>query len=98
MTSVEREQLADILQQIVRTYDALFEAPFPYTMGFHQQLSGKVDNPASHLHAHYFPPLLRSATVRKFMAGYELLATPQRDITPEWAADQLRKVRLGTGR
>jgi UDPglucose--hexose-1-phosphate uridylyltransferase len=93
MTSVEREQLADILQQIVRTYDALFEAPFPYTMGFHQQLSGEVDNPASHLHAHYFPPLLRSATVRKFMAGYELLATPQRDITPEWAADRLRKGR-----
>jgi UDPglucose--hexose-1-phosphate uridylyltransferase len=98
MTSIEREQLADILQQVVQTYDALFQAPFPYTMGFHQQISEELDNPASHLHAHYFPPLLRSATVRKFMAGYELLATPQRDITPEWAADRLRKARLSPDR
>jgi UDPglucose--hexose-1-phosphate uridylyltransferase len=91
----EREQLADILQHITRTYDALFETTFPYTMGFHQQLSGGLDNPVWHLHAHYFPPLLRGATVRKFMAGYELLATPQRDITPEWAAARLRKAALG---
>jgi len=94
LTSVERELLADALQHITRAYDALFESPFPYTMGIHQQLSGVPDNPAWHLHAHYFPPLLRSATVRKFMAGYELLATPQRDITPELAAARLRKAAI----
>jgi UDPglucose--hexose-1-phosphate uridylyltransferase len=90
MTAFERELLADIMRQLTACYDALFDTPFPYSMGLHQQLSNASDVPYWHLHAHYFPPLLRSATVRKFMAGYELLATPQRDITPEWAADCLR--------
>lgn len=93
MTAPERELLADIMRQITASYDALFDAPFPYSMGLHQQLSNAPESPYWHLHAHYFPPLLRSATIRKFMAGYELLATPQRDITPEWAAERLRGTR-----
>jgi UDPglucose--hexose-1-phosphate uridylyltransferase len=79
----ERSSLAAILQRLVRRYDGLFAARFPYSMGFHQ---------GSHLHAHFYPPLLRSATVRKFMVGYELLAEPQRDLTAEQAAERLRAV------
>jgi UDPglucose--hexose-1-phosphate uridylyltransferase len=85
-----RNDLADILGRITRRYDNLFAVSFPYSMGFHQRPTD--DNPHSewHLHAHFLPPLLRSATVRKFIVGYELLAMPQRDITPETAAAQLR--------
>jgi len=83
----ELADLAGILQQVTRRYDALFETPFPYTMGLHQLAHGKW-----HFHAHYYPPLLRSATVRKFMVGYEMLAMPQRDLTPESAAKRLREV------
>lgn len=87
-----RTALACILKRITTRYDNLFEASFPYTMGFHQQPTDEVDHPEWHLHAHYFPPLLRSATVRKFMVGYELLGSPQRDITPEYAAERLRSL------
>jgi len=87
-----RQDLADALKQITTRYDNLFEAPFPYTMGIHQQPAGEDGIDAWHLHAHFYPPLLRSAHVRKFMVGYELLAMPQRDITPETAADRLRSV------
>ncbi|HZM10485.1 MAG TPA: UDP-glucose--hexose-1-phosphate uridylyltransferase [Candidatus Limnocylindrales bacterium] len=87
-----RTALADLLKRITTRYDNLFEAPFPYTMGFHQQPTDGVEHPEWHLHAHFFPPLLRSATVRKFMVGYELLATPQRDITAESAAERLRNL------
>ncbi len=80
-----RQGLGAALQTITRAYDRLFDAPFPYTMGFHQQPSAGWT-----LHAHFYPPLLRSATVRKFMVGYELLGLAQRDITPEWAAARLR--------
>lgn len=86
----ERTALADILRRITTRYDNLFETSFPYTMGFHQRPADGVPHPAWHFHAHYYPPLLRSATVRKFMVGYEMLATPQRDITPESAAERLR--------
>ena len=88
----ERNQLADILKQITTRYDNLFETSFPYTMGFHQQPTDGVSHPEWHLHAHYYPPLLRSATVRKFMVGYELLDAPQRDIAPEEAAERLRSL------
>jgi UDPglucose--hexose-1-phosphate uridylyltransferase len=71
-------------------YDNLFETSFPYTMGFHQQPTDGYYHPEWHLHAHYYPPLLRSSTVKKFMVGYELLDAPQRDITPELAAGRLR--------
>jgi UDPglucose--hexose-1-phosphate uridylyltransferase len=85
----QRDALADILKQVTTRYDNLFEVSFPYSFGFHNP-PAKSDDPAWHFHAHYLPPLLRSATVRKFMVGYELIATPQRDITPESAAERLR--------
>jgi len=91
LSSVERDQLADILRRITTRYDNLFATPFPYSMGFHQRPTDGHAHPESHFHAHYFPPLLRSAAVQKFMVGYELLASPQRDITPESAAERLRE-------
>jgi UDPglucose--hexose-1-phosphate uridylyltransferase len=86
----ERKGLAEILRHIAIRYDNLFQTSFPYTMGFHQAPTDAQAHPGFHLHAHFYPPLLRSATVRKFMVGYEMLAMPQRDTTPEWAAKQLR--------
>ncbi|MCC7173564.1 MAG: UDP-glucose--hexose-1-phosphate uridylyltransferase [Bryobacterales bacterium] len=87
-----RDALAEIFKRVTCRYDNLFAAPFPYSSGFHQRPSDGEPHPEWHLHAHFFPPLLRSATVRKFMVGYELLGQPQRDITPEAAAGQLRAV------
>jgi len=84
--------LADILQRITTRYDNLFETPFPYTMGFHQRPTDGGEHGSFHFHAHFYPPLLRSATVRKFMVGYEMLANAQRDITPEGAAERLRSL------
>jgi UDPglucose--hexose-1-phosphate uridylyltransferase len=88
----ERDALADILKQLTTRYDNLFEAPFPYSMGFHQQPMQVPADGVAHLHAHFYPPLLRSASVRKFMVGFELLGSPQRDFTPEDAAARLRAV------
>ena len=82
--------LADILKRITSRYDNVFAAPFPYSMGFHQRPTDGEEHSEWHFHAHFYPPLLRSATVRKFMVGYEMLAAPQRDITPESAAEKLR--------
>jgi len=93
LTGDERDGLADILKRLTARYDRLFEIPFPYSMGFHQRPTDGLPHPAWHLHAHYYPPLLRSATVRKFMVGYEMLAAPQRDITPETAAARLRELK-----
>lgn len=86
----ERRGLADILRRLTIRYDNLFKISFPYTMGFHQQPTDGQTYPGFHLHAHFYPPLLRSATIKKFMVGYELLAMPQRDISPEAAAGELR--------
>jgi UDPglucose--hexose-1-phosphate uridylyltransferase len=86
----ERDGLADILQQLTIRYDNLFETSFPYSAGFHQRPTDGQDYPEWHLHMHFLPPLLRSATVKKFMVGYELLANAQRDITAEQAAERLR--------
>jgi UDPglucose--hexose-1-phosphate uridylyltransferase len=88
----ERDLLGDILRQLTIRYDNLFEIPFPYSMGFHQRPADGQPHPEWHLHAHHYPPLLRSATVQKFMVGYEMLASPQRDITAEAAAARLRSV------
>jgi UDPglucose--hexose-1-phosphate uridylyltransferase len=88
----ERDALAQLLKQLTSGYDKLFDTAFPYTMGFHQRPSDGLDHFECHLHAHYYPPLLRSATVRKFMVGYEMLAMPQRDITAEQAAARLREM------
>ncbi len=92
LTDVESAALADIIRQVTTRYDNLFEVSFPYSMGFHQTPSDGSLYPHHHLHAHYLPPLLRSATVRKFMVGFELLGMPQRDITAEQAAARLREL------
>lgn len=82
--------LAEILRRLTIRYDNLFDISFPYSMGFHQRPTDQSEHAEWHFHAHFYPPLLRSATVRKFMVGYEMLASPQRDITPESAAERLR--------
>jgi len=86
----ERGLLAHILTGLTAGYDRLFAAPFPYSMGFHQRPSKLQGEAHFTLHAHFYPPLLRSARVRKFMVGFELLGMPQRDLTPEEAARRLR--------
>jgi UDPglucose--hexose-1-phosphate uridylyltransferase len=88
----ERAALADVLKRMTTRYDNLFQTPFPYSMGFHPSPTDSQPHREWHFHAHYHPPLLRSASVRKFMVGYELLAGPQRDITPESAAMRLREL------
>lgn len=90
LMDAERDSLADILKRLLTRYDNLFETSFPYTMGWHG--APYFDENIDHwqLHAHFYPPLLRSATVKKFMVGYEMLAEAQRDITPEQAAAHLR--------
>ena len=92
LTGAERDALADILRRTTARYDRLFHVNFPYSMGFHQRPTDGAAHEEWHLHLHFYPPLLRSATVRKFLVGYEMLATPQRDITPESAAERLRSV------
>jgi UDPglucose--hexose-1-phosphate uridylyltransferase len=92
LTDGERDALADILKRLTTRYDNLFEVSFPYSMGWHGQPTDGQEHPHWQLHAHFYPPLLRSATVRKFMVGYEMLANPQRDITAEQAADRLRQM------
>jgi UDPglucose--hexose-1-phosphate uridylyltransferase len=92
LSQPERRALADIYQKVTIRYDNLFEISFPYSMGFHQAPNDGADHPEWTLHAHFYPPLLRSATVRKFMVGYEMLGMPQRDITPETAAQRLREL------
>ncbi|GAC1689006.1 MAG: UDP-glucose--hexose-1-phosphate uridylyltransferase [Terriglobales bacterium] len=92
LTEKEIVDLAQTLHRITSTYDRVFHTPFPYSMGFHQAPSEGDEHPEWHFHAHFYPPLLRSATVRKFMVGFEMLGTPQRDITPEIAAAHLRSL------
>lgn len=92
MTISETAALADLLRQVTARYDNLFNISFPYSMGFHQAPSDGIPRQEAHFHGHFYPPLLRSATVRKFMVGYEMMAMPQRDLTPETAAERLRSV------
>jgi UDPglucose--hexose-1-phosphate uridylyltransferase len=92
LNCAERDALADILKRLTTRYDNLFQTSFPYSMGFHQRPTDGKEHPEWHFHAHLFPPLLRSATVRKFMVGFELLGMPQRDITAESSAERLRAV------
>lgn len=92
LTEEECDALADIIKRLTTCYDKLFNVSFPYSMGFHQTPTDGKTYPEVHLHAHYYPPLLRSATIRKFMVGYEMLAEPQRDLTPESAAERLRTI------
>ena len=87
----EKQELAEILKKILSRYDNLFQTSFPYSMGWH---GAPYDEKGDHwlLHAHFYPPLLRSARVRKFMVGYEILAEAQRDLTPEQATKRLCKL------
>ncbi len=92
LTATERSSLARVLKRFLTRYDNLFETSFPYSMGWHGS-PGFTDASHWQLHAHFYPPLLRSATVKKFMVGYEMLAEAQRDLTPEQAASRLRELR-----
>ena len=91
LAAAERDDLAVLLKQLLMGYDALFSAPFPYSFGWHGAPSDARPGSGWQLHAHIYPPLLRSATVRKFMVGYEMFAEGQRDLTPEEAAERLRR-------
>ncbi len=86
----QRDSLADTLKRLLVKYDNLFQTSFPYSMGWHGAPFAPGDFSHWQLHAHYYPPLLRSATIRKFMVGYELLSEAQRDLTAEGAAETLR--------
>jgi len=92
----QRDSLALILKEFLGIYDKLFDTSFPYSMGWHGApgtLNENFDTAHWTLHAHFYPPLLRSATVKKFMVGYEMLGEPQRDITPEQAAERLKALK-----
>ena len=88
----ERDALADVIKRLTIKYDNLFKASFPYSMGWHGRPTDGAKHPYWRLHAVYFPPLLRSATIRKFAVGYEMTAELQRDVTPEQAAARLREI------
>ena len=92
LAEAERESLAGVLKGLLTRYDNLFETSFPYSMGWHAAPNEAGDFSHWQLHAHFYPPLLRSATVKKFMVGYEMLGEPQRDLTPEQAAERLRSL------
>jgi UDPglucose--hexose-1-phosphate uridylyltransferase len=92
LSAAERILLSEMLKRLLTRYDNLFQASFPYTMGWHGAPHLTGDSAHWQLHAHFYPPLLRSATVRKFMVGYEMLSEPQRDITPEAAAGRLQSL------
>ena len=86
----ERAALADVMKRLCVRYDNLFQCSFPYSMGVYNRPTDGDEHPSWRLHLVYYPPLLRSATVRKFLVGYEMTAEPQRDLTPEQAAERLR--------
>lgn len=92
MTDGEKNSFADILKRLTVKYDNLFNISFPYSSGIHQSPTDGKKREWAHFHMHFYPPLLRSATVKKFMVGYEMLANPQRDITPELSAQKLREL------
>jgi UDPglucose--hexose-1-phosphate uridylyltransferase len=92
ISDAARDDLAAIFKALTTRYDNLFRTSFPYSMGWHQAPFDGSAGEYFQLHAHFYPPLLRSANVRKFMVGYEMLAEPQRDLTPERAAEMLRAV------
>jgi UDPglucose--hexose-1-phosphate uridylyltransferase len=94
LSGAERAGLVSILQGLLIRYDNLFATSFPYSMGWHGAPYGASSGDEAHwqLHAHFYPPLLRSATVKKFMVGYEMLAEAQRDLTAEQAAERLRSL------
>jgi UDPglucose--hexose-1-phosphate uridylyltransferase len=92
LNAEQQGDLAVVLKKLTSRYDNLFQCSFPYSMGWHGAPFDDSDVEGWQLHAHFYPPLLRSASVRKFMVGFEMLAEAQRDLTPEQAADRLRAV------
>ncbi|KAJ1799956.1 galactose-1-phosphate uridyl transferase [Coemansia sp. RSA 2399] len=91
LSAEHTRDLAAVLQELTCRYDNVFQCSFPYSMGLHQApTAGHPDSDACHFHMHFYPPLLRSATVRKFLVGFEMMAEPQRDLTAEQAASRLR--------
>ena len=92
LSNEERFAFAEIMKRLTAKYDNLFRISFPYSAGIHQSPVNSGKHLWWHFHMHFYPPLLRSATVKKFMVGYEMLANPQRDITAEWAAERLRSL------
>ena len=92
MSEQEKDSFARIIKEITIRYDNLFEVSFPYSAGIHQSPTDGQPHEEWHFHMHFYPPLLRSATVKKFMVGYEMLGNPQRDITPEFSAEKLRSL------
>ena len=92
LTEAEKQDYAKILKELTIIYDNLFEVSFPYSAGIHQAPTDGKEHTHWHFHHHFYPPLLRSATVKKFMVGYEMLGDPQRDITPESSAERLRNL------
>jgi len=92
LNAQQKHSLADIIKQITTKYDNLFNCSFPYSMGWHGAPFDDQQHDEWTLHASFFAPLLRSATVRKFMVGYEMMAEAQRDLTAEQAAKRLRDV------
>jgi UDPglucose--hexose-1-phosphate uridylyltransferase len=91
-TISEKKSFAEIIKTITQAYDRLFNVSFPYSAGIHQSPTDGEKHDEWHLHMHFYPPLLRSANVKKFMVGYEMLAEPQRDIAPEMSAEHLRTI------
>lgn len=92
LTKDEQLSFADVIKRITTRYDNIFNISFPYSAGIHQAPTDNNPHPEYHFHMHFYPPLLRSATIKKFMVGYEMLANPQRDILPETAAEKLRSL------
>ncbi|WP_162053172.1 UDP-glucose--hexose-1-phosphate uridylyltransferase [Pontibacter pamirensis] len=90
MKDAEKDAFADAIKRLTMVYDKVFHVSFPYSSGIHQRPTDGQEHPGWHLHMHFFPPLLRSASVKKFMVGYEMMGDPQRDITPEASAERLR--------
>ncbi|TXK52165.1 UDP-glucose--hexose-1-phosphate uridylyltransferase [Pontibacter qinzhouensis] len=92
MDSNEKDAFADAIKKLTMAYDRVFNISFPYSAGIHQSPTDGQAHTGWHFHMHFYPPLLRSASVKKFMVGYEMLGDPQRDITPEASADRLRNL------
>lgn len=92
MDEEEKFAFADAIKRLTAIYDKLFNISFPYSSGLHQSPTDGQEHPEWHFHMHFYPPLLRSASVKKFMVGYELLGEPQRDITAETSAERLRSL------
>ena len=93
LTKEEGKQFAEAISVLTKAYDTLFDCSFPYSSGIHQAPTNNKDNSHWHWHMSFYPPLLRSATVKKFMVGYEMFGSPQRDITAEIAAQRLRELK-----